>query len=437
MSDAKLKKACGWWIGCLYQAFCCIPSSAVALSLSRSSYLSSGFPCIRLSYQAVVRVVRCSKVLGWVQHIAGCNGPNGNRALARYSAAGRLLARFQETGVIWSPRVSPDTGQLILISTNSKGKKRAVADDEHPEVAKWKDQLSRINYLIGQTPIYLDLPDSEWAKVNPKSASKSNLNSALCITQTVLRRMFTRDKFDHGGRYYGGWWQNIPAKYRRHIVIGDQLTVECDYSGIALRCLYAMEGIPDVPDDPYEIGLNFNGKSDPRRAIVKTYVNAALNDEKGMYQLPRTELKTLRITAKELKHLVLKKHAAIAKHFHTGVGMELQFIDSEIAMAVMLRMADMGEVCLPVHDSFIVRGAILQKLRGVMQQEFTRVTGINALISTDDAIGGDRMGLPNIEFERPVNSDSVVAALNNHFDRFSITQQYHADYWNYLDQKAA
>lgn len=438
-SDALLMKACGWWIDCLYQGFCCIPAVPVALSLARATYSKSGYCSIPHTYAAVVRAVKCSKTLGWVDHVAGCNGPDGSRALARYSASGDLLDKFLQQGVIWSPRLSPDREQLVLISTNSKSYKRSVAVCEHPEVAIWRDQLHRINCLIGQTPIYLDLPDTEWAKVTPKNTSKSKLTSSppLCLTQTALRRMFTRDKFDHGGRFYGGWWQNIPSAYRRHIVIGGELTVECDYSGIAMRCLYAREGIKNVPDDPYEIGLNFTGKSDPRRGIVKTYINAALNDEKNKYQLPIGDLLILGLTENELKQRVLKKHADIARHFHTGVGMELQFIDSEIAMAVMLRLADMGEVCLPVHDSFIVRGAILDELQNVMQQEFTRVTGIATQISTDNALSGDRIGQPLMNFKGPSRTDAVVAALNEHYNRFSITQQYHAEYCNQISQTAA
>ena len=46
-------------------------------------------------------------------------------------------------------------------------------------------------------------------------------------------------------------------------------------------------------------------------------------------------------------------HDDISTFFGTGYGVRLQFLDSQIAEAVMLRM--LPEPCLPVHDSFIVR----------------------------------------------------------------------------------
>jgi hypothetical protein len=47
------------------------------------------------------------------------------------------------------------------------------------------------------------------------------------------------------------------------------------------------------------------------------------------------------------------QHDDISTFFGTGYGVRLQFLDSQIAEAVMLRM--LPEPCLPVHDSFIVR----------------------------------------------------------------------------------
>jgi len=342
--------------------------------------------------------------------------------------AGQLLESFISMGLVWSPRTSPPREKLVLISQDSRSKKFVVPADKHPKVANWQEDLYQINTFIGGTPIYLDLPDAEWSDVVPKANRKNGARQPLCLTQISLRRMFTRNKFDHGGRFYGGWWQNIPAKYRRHIVIGDQLTVECDYSGIAMRCLYAREGFTNIPDDPYDIGLNYVDSDDPRRSIVKEYINAMLNDESRKYRLPTEKLHKLGLTSRELKRRVYRLHSKVKQHFHTGVGMQLQFIDSEIAMAVMLRLAAESIVCLPVHDSFIVRGGALKRLKEVMAQEFQRITGIVAGISVDDKVFGDRMGNPQLTPPHPVS----VAALNIHFERFSITQDYHAAYWQHF-----
>ena len=56
----------------------------------------------------------------------------------------------------------------------------------------------------------------------------------------------------------------------------------------------------------------------------------------------------------------------------------------------MLRFVEMNEVCLPVHNSFIVRRGMQTKLLEVMQAEFERATGTTIKITS--AMGGDGDG---------------------------------------------
>src|SRR5262249_37427882 len=58
-----------------------------------------------------------------------------------------------------------------------------------------------------------------------------------------LHRVFN-NTLDEGGRFYGGWWQNIPSKYRRFITINGVPTRELDYSNLHAAMLYAREGLP-------------------------------------------------------------------------------------------------------------------------------------------------------------------------------------------------
>ena len=59
-------------------------------------------------------------------------------------------------------------------------------------------------------------------------------------------------------------------------------------------------------------------------------------------------------------------HAPIAEYFQTGMGIELQSVDADIAERVMLTMMDENVLALPVHDSFIVWDTKLDRLREVM-----------------------------------------------------------------------
>ena len=50
------------------------------------------------------------------------------------------------------------------------------------------------------------------------------------LSKRTLRRVFGRGSFERGGRFYGGWWQNIPSAYRSVISINGKPTIEMDYS---------------------------------------------------------------------------------------------------------------------------------------------------------------------------------------------------------------
>jgi hypothetical protein len=134
----------------------------------------------------------------------------------------------------------------------------------------------------------------------------------------------------------------------------------------------------------YDIGLDkWKGKNDPRRKAIKTYINAALNDETGNYRLSEKGQKSTGISHYELKAAVIKAHKPIEESFNSGAGMFTQFIDANIAEQVVLRMAEEGHAVLPIHDSFIVRLGYEYRLREVMLEEFQKTTGASIGVSAD------------------------------------------------------
>ena len=58
--------------------------------------------------------------------------------------------------------------------------------------------------------------------------------------------------------------------------------------------------------------------------------------------------------AAKLIRVLKDRHRPIARHFHSGVGLKLQYLDSQMACSVMRSMRDRGVVAIPIHDSFIV-----------------------------------------------------------------------------------
>ena len=63
-------------------------------------------------------------------------------------------------------------------------------------------------------------------------------------------------------------------------------------------------------------------------------------------------------------------HPHIKKYFFTGVGTELQYVDSCITESVVKRMIKMGVPVLGVHDSFIVGHTFKELLKEYMYDSF-------------------------------------------------------------------
>ncbi len=429
-----------WLVEALFQATSAFPPVALALPRSPNDYGSTRSKTVKLSYRAVTRVLDALIALEWVRCEPGFQTTDSGQ-VSRYWADGELLAYCKNRGQAWREMIPPSPDSLILISDKPNGmQRRPVEDNEGPEVSTWRKNLQRINELLLSKCVMLDATDELIIEISTFSLEKqlgsrrpqTNRSKAtkyvvpLQFHNVTLRRIFARGRLDFGGRFYGGWWMHVPSRFRRNIIIDDESTVECDFSGIALRCLYAQEGLDIGTQDPYDIGLpDYKGRTDPRRRIVKEYVNAALNDVDNRYVVGSKQLRTLGLTGRELHTLVQQRHRQVFHHFHTGIGLNLQYVDSRIAEAVMLRFADMNEAVLPIHDSFIVRKRMHSHLTQIMEEEFKRITGQPSTLTTDNELPERTIGGPlgwRQVSESP--SNKVVETWLDRHDRCQIGLRY-------------
>ena len=68
-----------------------------------------------------------------------------------------------------------------------------------------------------------------------------------------LYRVFNRGSFTLGGRFYGGWWQQVPGDAREHLTINGGPVVELDYAQLHPRILYAIAGLQQPEADIYAV----------------------------------------------------------------------------------------------------------------------------------------------------------------------------------------
>lgn len=274
----------------------------------------------------------------------------------------------------------PASIRVTIRESRSKEKKSAVP---RWDVRTWAidDKLQKINASLRRHWIDLDISEPVWEGVKQGWIDKKGRFHTLQLNKRRLHRIYHDDDLQTGGRFYGGWWQEIPSELRKHIVIDGKQTVECDFSTMNPSILYAKAGLP-CPDDSY---IPIAGEE--HRETIKDAFNAMLNAHPGMKSKPeKLDLSTIDLGWPEIVTRIQKFHAPIEKSFFSNAGMRLMYEDSQLAEEVMLRFADMGYPCLPVHDSFIVHHGLETELLDIMKDAFKARFGRDAGIKTTKVV---------------------------------------------------
>ena len=209
-----------------------------------------------------------------------------------------------------------------------------------------------------------------------------------------VRRVFNLD-MQHGGRLFtmgGISYQNMPREERHDVTINGEPTVELDFKAIHPHILYSQRGL-HVPADCYAIGnwprdlvklallvlINAETLKDVIGVLANSDGETIVRDADGeivdmtterqlMKQIAGQDFKKATAFAHALVRDVKEYHAPIASAFHSNAGVKLMNKDSEIAINVMRIMGAIGEPVLSVHDSFLVRRSMQDKLHEIMEQ---------------------------------------------------------------------
>jgi hypothetical protein len=307
---------------------------------------------------------------------------NEFKGYSRYRASGELKAYLEGLGLIWMKVKPIARDQLIIVrdkdpKTKDKFRVPLISNNKIEEEL---DQLETINACLRRHCFTLNLSNENLREIKVKKTEndEDEINH-INFYQTQIVRIYARGQTDAGGRFYRGWWQHVPSDVRRHILIDGKKTVEIDYSGMSMRLLYASEGVElDLNTDVYDLGFDdWMGQTDPRRSIIKKYVNAVFNDEDERYKFSSKDLELLDVcNQQELKDKLYKAHDRVnlRDRITSGWGLESQYLDSEIALQLMYQFAIHDDPLLPVHDSFIAKKGNELYLHQLMLDTFERVT---------------------------------------------------------------
>jgi len=384
----------------LYIAYLSDPLIYVAYSRSKDKYLKGNqrLRKLHLGYGPMIRVVDGLETLGYLENHKGFQDRSrGIGRQARMRVTSKLVDLIQNYAVVPSMISRGDDEVIVLRGAN----REILPYEDTDEICKMREQLLSFNAFLGKFHLELSLPLEE---VRPILLERKA--NPLDYSRTRLYRRFKYD-FTSGGRFYNGWWQEIPKDLRPYISIDGDPTSELDYSGQHLLLLYGLKGDEYYwlkgEVDPYEA----EGMGETGRDLMKQVVLICVNAE--------TRLKAIRAIRKEINFNypeftstnkfinplideTLERHPLLADCFFSTMWKELQYQDSRVAEYVLKDMKARGQPVLPVHDSFVVQDQYIEHLYASMEEAY-RMLGIDSI--------------PEVKLKKGANSDSKQPSFKN------------------------
>lgn len=344
------------------------PGGRVAITLSNQ----------KLGARSRYRAPVLSKTLPHILSILSATILNVEKGHQGFFGAARqttfaLSARFRDIVVhrkIGLSDLHREThGELVILKKAKEdywngGELAEYADT--PTTRTYRDQLRRINQQLAEADVDVDDAHPAAARID--------------LSERTMRRYFNNGRFDHGGRLFGGFWQGLSKGDRAGALIIDGDTpVTVDYRQMAGRLLYAKaKGQP--PEDCYAVP-----GYERFRAGWKKLLNAMLFQGDRLKRLPQGTAALLppRIGFAEARRLLLDHNRPISHLFHSDVGFELMFLESQILVDVLLFLGKQGITALPIHDAVIVSQIRADEVAKAMTSIFRDHVGIDGQVSME------------------------------------------------------
>lgn len=243
-----------------------------------------------------------------------------------------------------------------------------------------RKNLQKINKYIAGHHINLDITDDREETLLHLLGQRNDpaRDGFLDFTKTRLKRIFNNGSFEQGGRFYGGWWQQIPGDYRVLITINGKRTVQLDYSGMHFAVMYAEMGLDTPVEDPYAL----DGYDVSLRGNIKTAFNIIINCASRKQAIGTIDgrikdgkLLAELVSGEKLLRAFSDTHPLIKDKIASGEGVRGQFVDSQVAESILLKGIGIGLCILPIHDGFIAMKGDEIVLDTLMNEAFYEVTG--------------------------------------------------------------
>lgn len=287
-------------------------------------------------------------------------------SLTKFVAKDELLERLREIEIHPALSIQPDLNrESILLRNIIDGHRQYVDYNDTPKTDEYRQNLKRINQCFLRHWADIEIKDTEFDALEAHIGADDE-RLPIDFTARTLVRIFSNGSFKEGGRFYRGWWQNVPSEYRKHITIDMKQTVEYDFSQLNPHMLYFAYNKELGSEDAYDRVLDGE-----HRDLVKSAFNAMIQASTNLRNCPSDiDPSIADMSWGELRDRIIEAHKPIEHLFFCGTGNKMQFEDSCICEGVMLHFASMNTPALPVHDSFIMHHGYGGELEEAMRRAF-------------------------------------------------------------------
>ena len=321
----------------------------------------------------------------------------GQSGLTKFIPTDRLLERFESLDGHPAFQIKPNLDEeTIILRDKIDGKNVDIHYDDIRKTNRFRSNLKIINDCLMRHWVDLRIRNTEFSHL-AKRINQHSGKEPVDLSRRTLVRIFANGSFEEGGRFYRGWWQNVPSEYRKFITIDEMVTTEYDFSQLSPHMLYFAYNKEMGQEDAYDRVLDGQ-----HRKIVKQAFNAMVQSKTPLNLKPnKIDLGGLEMSWKDLRQQILDSHKPISHLFFTGVGNKLQFKDSCIAENVMLQFANQNQAALPIHDSFIMQegyaGHLEEAMRRAFYDEFEADIPLKQEVITERIALFDEGGNPRIK----------------------------------------
>lgn len=382
----------------LYVLWCTDPEACLSVARADNAFkVESRYNAIHIS-KLIIKCVDALQSLGYVEQKLGSEAA---RKVTRIWPTSKLEALFRAARFTEYHVGSCSAQEVIILNAKVKSAKRAYKEDadeasvhfvtkpveykdkDYAAIPAMRESLMEYNALLART--FIDIAELERPVLVIKRDKKPDRRVVISQHNKLVRRVFSRGSWLLGGRFYGGWWQQVKSDYRRRIMINDKPVVEVDYSTLHVSLAYAIEGL-QPPKDPYSLPelmlKGFDAKA--QRAVVKSLVLTAINakDLSSTFKAFRSKCgtgtpeKCLKNTQLQpLLSKFIELNNPIAGYIAADKGVELMRIDGNITAYIIDHFTRRDIAILTVHDSYIVPQGYEEKLMRVMDDAIKHELG--------------------------------------------------------------